>query len=190
MESVRARDRFGRALATVLVGLAMPAIGLADSEARVGIAEFRYLETVVVFYRVLLQDRAPTVAEYRKVFGPHDESELVLVLQTVFGIDPTDPEWDERNDVIEYLKKMDEEPDRVPSLFWKCLRLHRKEFLVDSAKAQIALFPERVGDFTYHTVTAGKRSIRFAFSKGEYAIESIRLVDGRVVYELLRACGR
>lgn len=190
MESVRARHRFGRALASALVCLPMAVVASAGSPTDVRSEDLQYLEVVVGFYQVLLQSREPTVVEYRKVFGPHDESELELVLQTVFGIDPTDPEWDEREDVLMYLEKLDEGPERTPSLFWKCLRLHRKKFLVDSPNVKIDLFPARAGDFIYHTVTAGERRIVFEFSNGEHFIESIRLEDGRVVDDLLRACKR
>ncbi len=153
------------------------------------------VRTIILFYEVLAEKPEPTVADFNAVFGKENKAELELILRQKFPAVDWKGKWDENKEILDYVTKVDGNPDQYPSRFLKCLKSNEPKLFGAESKRQVEFPPKIINDrkerkfFTeFSVITNGKRVV-FQFVPDENTIENIYLPDGRTVYSLLEKCG-
>lgn len=143
-------------------------------------------ETVLSFYETVLEKQIPSVADFISLFGQNNEAELDLILHQKFP--NINGAWGDDEKTVKYTKKVYEQPDKFPSLFFKCIRENDFGLFSELNKYYLFYPPDTVGDFNRFTVMSGARKINFVFSQNENFIEDIILPDGTSIYTRLKKC--
>lgn len=154
-------------------------LSLSPSWATAGLGEGRGpTGTVRRLLSVLASDSRATIAEYRHLFGPHDENELILQLR-LEGVD--NPLTDTPTpDVVKGVNQRLLSPAANRSLFLCFLRrdlsrLNTGEWRIDEVKGV------RPGGFRHLQARAGTAVLTFEFAAGEHFIERVFDEDGAAI---------
>jgi hypothetical protein len=130
------------------------------------------VESVRNFLSTMSREVEPTIADFRRLFGPHDESELILQLRLEGLTDPL--HVTPSDETLERVNKRFQSPGEHRSLFL-CFLRRRLPGLRDGDWAVTPAQRDTPEGFRVLKAEHGSETLFFEFADGEPAIE--RLLD-------------
>jgi hypothetical protein len=154
------------------------------------LASERYIEqmqTIVLLYETLVQNKSPSVSAFLKLFGKGNEAELELILRQEFPSLDLKMNWSDNKEAVDYTEKVFNNPQNYPSRFLRCMKF-AEPTLFDGAKWHLQFPPDTTADFRKFTVLIRGKKIIIEFSQDEKTIENVYLADGKSIYNLIEGC--
>ncbi len=74
------------------------------------------------FMSAMAGEGEPTIADFKKYFGPHNEEEIILQVRFEGQRDPFSGSTDPSDPVVKRVNHRLQHPERYPSLFLRCAR--------------------------------------------------------------------
>jgi hypothetical protein len=145
------------------------------------------IQTIVLLYETLTQNKSPSVSDFLKLFGKGNEAELKLILRQEFPSLDWKKNWSDNEEAVDYIEKVFNNPQDYSSRFLQCIKLAESTFF-DGAKWQLQFPPDITKDFRKFIVLIRGKRIIIEFSQDERTIENVYLADGKSIYNLIEGC--
>jgi hypothetical protein len=146
----------------------------------------REIGTILSFYQVLTKKEDPSIADFIRLFGPHDESEVEAILRLALHerVDKVPPK-----EVVDRVNTRINSPERYPSLFLKCLRTAEPHLFATNERRRLE-FPAEVSadGFMRFRVSSRGKDVTFVFDGQVEFIEAVYLPSGLEASGLLARC--
>ncbi len=167
--------------AVLILALTFPTISLGSGKY------INQIQTIVLFYETMLQNKPPTVSDFLKLFGKDNEAELEVILRQKFPTLDWKKNWSDNEEAVDYIEKVFNNPQNHTSMFLQCIKLAEPTFFA-GVKWQIEFPPEITKDFRKFSVLIRAKRIIIEFSQDERTIENVYLPDGKSIYSLIEGC--